>query len=305
MSIYKKVLNVAARKYTGLKELTPEESKALKNCLLDIYKQVYRVCKAHGLVIMLGGGSCLGAVRHQGFIPWDDDMDLMMFRKDYEQLIELCERGELGNDYFISYPNAEKDSSTMFLKVYRKNTLMKGMGGDYSPYPQECFIDIFPIEGMSKRFIFRKMKGILANAIRLIANMVAENVPLTEWEKELYSVDKSLMRLMCVRRFLGKCFSVIGHKTWVGWYDKLVRNTNSDTLVGIPTGRKLYNGEVFEASVFFPPCNGRFEGIDVCLPADANSYLTNLYGNYMEMPPKEKRERHLMVEFLVPKEFYG
>ena len=92
--------------------------------------------------------------------------------------------------------NAEKDSPTMFLKVYRKNTMMKGLGGDTSPYPQECFIDIFPIEGIPENRIIRKLKGLLANAIRLIANMVAENVPLAEWEKELYSADKSLFRLM-------------------------------------------------------------------------------------------------------------
>ena len=97
MLAYKNFLNEAAKKYAGLKELTPEESKALKNCLLDIYKHVAHVCMAHNLVIMLGGGSCLGAVRHQGFIPWDDDMDLMMPRTDYEQLIELCEQGKLGN----------------------------------------------------------------------------------------------------------------------------------------------------------------------------------------------------------------
>ena len=304
MLAYKNFLNEAAKKYAGLKELTPEESKALKNCLLDIYKHVAHVCMAHNLVIMLGGGSCLGAVRHQGFIPWDDDMDLMMPRTDYEQLIELCEQGKLGNDYFISYPNAKKDSPTMFLKVYRKNTMMKGLGGDTSPYPQECFIDIFPIEGIPENRIIRNLKGLLANAIRLIANMVAENVPLAEWEKGLYSADKSLFRLMYVRRFLGKCFSIIGHKTWVSWYDKLVRDTALNALVGIPTGRKLYNGEVFEASIFFPSRKGWFEGFEVCLPADTDSYLSNLYGSYMEIPSKEKRERHIVVDFQVPAQFY-
>ena len=305
MLAYKNFLNEAAKKYAGLKELTPEESKALKNCLLDIYKHVAHVCMAHNLVIMLGGGSCLGAVRHQGFIPWDDDMDLMMPRTDYEQLIELCEQGELGNNYFIRYPNAEKDSPTMFLKVYRKSTLMKGLGGDCSPFPQECFIDIFPIEGVPENRIIRYLKGLLANAIRLIANMVAENVPIAEWEKELYSADKSLFRLIYVRRFWGKCFSIIGHKTWVRWFDKLVRDTTSNALVGIPTGRKLYNGEVFDASIFFPPRNGWFEGIEVCLPADTDSYLSNLYGSYMEIPSKEKRERHIVVDFQVPAQFYG
>ena len=304
MPSYKKLLNSAAGKYPGLRELNPRESRALKNCLLDIYKQIARVCDANGLVYMLGGGSCLGAVRHQGFIPWDDDLDVNMPRRDYDRFIALCEEGALGDDYFISYPNARTDSPTMFLKVYRKNTLMKGLGGESSPYPQECFVDIFPLEGMPENKLLRKMKGILANSIRLIANTVGESVPLAEWEKEFYRTDKSLYRVMRLRRNIGKCFSVIGHKYWVLWYDKLVRNPSLDGMVGFPTGRKLYDGETFEASVFLPPGKGRFEGIDVYLPADSHSYLSNLYGDYMMLPTNEERERHFFVEFHVSGEFY-
>ena len=304
MSFYKKLLNTASGKYAGLRILSPNESKALKNCLLEIYKQIVSVCDSYGLVYMLGGGSCLGAVRHQGFIPWDDDMDINMPRRDYERFIALCEQGILGDNYFISYPNPRTDSPTMFLKVFRKNTLIKGLGGGCSPYPQECFVDVFPMEGMPDSKLRRKLKGILVNSIRLIANTVSESVPLAEWEKEFYRADKSLYRVMCFRQTIGKLFSVIGHKKWVWWYDRLVRNTSLDGMVGFPTGRKLYDGETFDASVFLPPHKGFFEGLDVYLPANTDSYLTNLYGDYMTLPPKERREKHFFVDFYVPEEFY-
>ncbi len=304
MQSYKEILNNAAKHGVGLRELTPEESAALKRCLLDIYQEVASICNAHQLIMMLGGGTCLGAVRHQGFIPWDDDLDLLMPRKDYEQLIKLCEEGELGNDYFISYPNKGTDSPTMFLKVYRRDTLMKGLGGDNSPYPQECFIDVFPIEGMSSNKFVRKAKGLIANIIRLIANTVAESGKMTDAEKSFYKADKKLEKYMAFRRFLGRCFSLVDHGTWVRWYDALVRNCNTEELVGIPTGRKLYEGETFVSSVYFPPSKGIFENIEVYLPSDTNSYLTNLYHNYMELPPEKNRERHLFVDFFVPPKYY-
>lgn len=304
MSYYKELLNSAAKKNIGLRELTPRESRALKNCLLDIYKQIARICDDYGLVYMLGGGSCLGAVRHQGFIPWDDDMDVNMPRKDYERFIELCEQGILSEDYFIRYPNVRTDSPTMFLKVYRKGTLMRGLGGENSLYPQECFVDVFPLEGMPRNKLYRKMKGILVNSIRLIANTVGESVPLADWEKEFYRADRSLFWGVRLRRAMGRSFSVIRHKTWVWWYDRLVRNSSLKGMVGFPTGRKLYDGETFDFFVFLPPRRGRFEGLDVYLPADTDRYLTNLYGDYMSLPPEDKREKHFFVDFQVPEEFY-
>lgn len=304
MRSYKEILNDAAKHGIGLRELSTEESAALKRCLLDIYQEIARICKAYHLVMMLGGGSCLGAVRHQGFIPWDDDLDLLMPREDYDRLLELCKSGELGDNYFISYPNKEKDSPSMFLKIYRKGTLMKGLGASKNVYPQECFVDVFPIEGMSDLKSLRKLKGIFANCLRFIANTVAESGKITEAEKVFFSSDKYLWKYFCIRRIIGRFFSVVPHKKWVCMYDSFVRNNSKTKMVGIPTGRKLYDGESFDISVYFPPSKGIFEKMEVNLPSNTDKYLTNLYHQYMELPPEDKRERHFFTEFSVPNNFY-
>ena len=83
MKSYKELLNENAQK-TGLRQLTEEESTEMKDVLMKMYQVVAQVCAEHGLTIMLCGGSCLGAIRHQGFIPWDDDLDLCMPRRDYD-----------------------------------------------------------------------------------------------------------------------------------------------------------------------------------------------------------------------------
>lgn len=304
MRSYKELLNDAAKHGIGLRELSSEESAALKRCLLDIYQEIARICDTHHLMMMLGGGSCLGAVRHHGFIPWDDDLDLLMPRKDYNKLIQLCESGELGENYFISYPNKEKDSPSMFLKIYRKDTLMKGLGASSCNYPQECFVDVFPIEGMSDIKLIRKIKGFFANCLRFIANTVAESGKMTKEEKLFYSSDRSLWKYICFRKIIGRCFSVVSHKRWVYYYDSFVRNSSIANKVGIPTGRKLYDGELFDSSVYFPPSKGVFENLEVYLPSDTDKYLTNLYHQYMELPPEDKRERHFFIEFSVPNMFF-
>ena len=88
MKSYKELLNENARQ-SGLRQLTEQESDEMKKALMEMYKDVARVCAEHGLTLMMCGGSCLGAIRHQGFIPWDDDLDLCMPRGDYEKIKSL------------------------------------------------------------------------------------------------------------------------------------------------------------------------------------------------------------------------
>ena len=304
MLSYKDRLNNAAHNSNVLKELSPEDSKALKRCLIDIFKVVAEVCKKNKLTIMLAGGSCLGAVRHQGFIPWDDDLDLMMPRADYDKLISLCKQGALGDNFLYTYPNKYSDGPTMFLKIYMKGTLMKGIIGGNSSYPQECFVDIFPIEGITKSTLLRRIKGFFADFIRLIANTVAESSKMTEEEKCFYTTDKDLLNYIKKRRMIGKIFSIIPHKKWIWWYDCLVKNTSQTEFLGIPTGRKRYNGEILPRSAFLPSTIGIFEGVEVNLPANTDTYLKNLYHNYMELPAEDKRERHFFSQFYIPEQYY-
>ena len=116
------IMNELARRTHFLHELTTDESAKMKSALLDMYKDVAALCKKENLTIMLCGGSCLGAVRHHGFIPWDDDLDVMMPRKDYDQLIRLLAQGALGEKYEYSAPNKKTDSANVWLKIYRKNS---------------------------------------------------------------------------------------------------------------------------------------------------------------------------------------
>lgn len=301
MKSYKDLLNEAARKSEVLKELTQEESSSLRKCILGIFKDISALCVKNQLTYMLAGGSCLGAVRHKGFIPWDDDLDILMPRPDYDKFIELLNAGALGPSYSHSFPNKHTDSPSMFLKVYRNDTVMMGLGGENSPYPHKVFVDVFPLEGYSNSSLVRSIKGLIANILRLCANTVSEAGPMTERQKEFYSSNRDLYRMVRKRRILGKMLSIIPHKIWVCCFESFVRNPDMTGLVGIPTGRKLYNGEVFPSAVFMNTKLASFEGIEVPIPQGFDSYLKNLYGQYMEIPPPEDRERHFYTCLILNK----
>lgn len=299
MKSYKELLNERANEGVALRQLSPKEAQGLKSVLLDIYKDLTKVCEEHGLVVMLCGGSCLGAVRHQGFIPWDDDLDMIMPRKDYEQLKKLLVEGAMGEQYDFLFPSKSQDSLCMFMKIYRKGTKCVEIGNEFTNFPKGISVDIFPLDGASSNPLCRKLVGVLANGLRLTSNMVYEaSYPVSEATKSMQNMSGAGGWMMKARKVLGKLLSIVPHKQWVNWFDALVSNEKRDSMLAIPTGRKLYGGEIFSADVYLPPRKAVFEGIEVLIPNKVEEYLVNLYGNnYMQLPPVEKRERHFIVDF--------
>ncbi|MCD8182116.1 MAG: LicD family protein [Bacteroides sp.] len=296
MKTDRNIMNCLAVNSTLLRELTPQESINLKKSILEIYKDVSMLCQQYGLIAMLAGGSALGAVRHKGFIPWDDDFDLLMYRSDYENLILLLEQGALGDKYDFTYPNKYKDSKNLFLKIYLKGTEYVEIADCESPFPKGVYIDIFPLDNVSAYRIARLIKGFIADIIAFWSVSVLYYQYQNELFRNYMSGNKKAFRRYKFRLFIGKIGHLLGkHGKWAYHYDKLVSSKKNNGYLGIPTGRKHYKGEILRASVYLPPSKAMFENIEVFVPNDVDAYLKNLYGNYMELPPIEKRERHFVV----------
>jgi len=292
-------MNELAVKSGYLKPMEEDDSKALKQLLLEMYKDIAGLCDKHGLVYMMGGGTCLGTVRHQGYIPWDDDLDLMMPRESYEQLIILCEQRALGDKYEIDAPNAHADCKNPFLKIYRKNTLDVELSSENAPGPRGVFIDVFPIDSAPKRKWQQMMKGLVSDFLYAVCTSVLYAQYPSPKYKAFMSLDDEALKRYKLRLFIGKVFGIINHRHWVWWFDRFNASNKNTGFTTIPTGRKHYYGEVHPTEVFVPTAKGYFEGLEVNLPAHADAYLKALYGDYMKVPPEEKRERHFFYLFSV------
>ena len=161
-------INVQAHRSALLHRLTEEESRQLKKTLLEIYDDVSAFCDRHHLVYMLGGGSALGAVRHRGFIPWDDDLDLLMPRDDYDRFIQTFLE-EYGQKYELTAPCLKQESKNLFLKIYKRATVWEEIIYSYSDkWPNGIYLDIFPLENTSNNRLWRKVIGYCSDLLSAV-----------------------------------------------------------------------------------------------------------------------------------------
>lgn len=274
--------------------LTALELSRLKEIMLACYRDVSDVCRIFNIPVILGGGTCLGAVRHKGYIPWDDDFDLLMFREDYNKFQKIFEF-ELGDKYVLNAPNYSTNPTNRFPKILIKGTKFVEIGGRYDE-TDKIKIDIFIIENVPKNLLVRYMKGFKCSLFMYVANCV------DIYESKGNALFKHLLaskqgrNLLKKRMLVGHIFSFFSYKKWCDIIDRVCQYRKSTGLVGIATGRKHYFGEIFHESTFLPITKGEFEGLEVELPNKTDEYLSNLFGNYMEIPPENKREKHLIED---------
>ena len=281
-----------------LYELTQIEHDQLKECLLDMLRDFIRICEKYSLCYMLGGGSALGAIRHKGFIPWDDDLDIMMPREDYNKFIKVFKQ-EMSEQYYLYVPNSEYDVSNTFMKIVKKDTNIIDIYNVKAPFYQGVWLDIFPIENTPSNKNIRKLKGVFLDIIAFIAVSVYMYKFRNPFMKNQFNRNSKQKIVYKSRLLIGALFGVIDYKTWYNQYDKIAQTNKEGNIWTIPTGRKHYSGETQEKSVFIPTQKSVFEGVEVNLPNDVDGYLKNLYGDYMKIPPVEKRERHFIIDFKI------
>lgn len=296
-SKFKSMMNELSFHSNILRELTREESESLKQELFKMFKDVLSICEKHKITIMLGGGSALGCVRHQGFIPWDDDLDLMMPRKDYE-IFKTIFQEELGKTYILSAPNYHGKSKARFPKIIKKNTTLKELTDIHSDLPSGIFLDIFIIENVPVNTLRRRIKGLWCNVL-MFGSTQAFWYEHRSDELKLYMCQTARgKRAYRMKMAIGRFFSMVPSWKWFDAVDKAVQYNKKTELVCLPTGRKHYFGEIHPKDVFLPISHGIFCNIEAPMPGKPDAYLKKIYGeSYMELPPENKREKHFIVDF--------
>lgn len=294
---FKEHLNTSAARSDVLHELTPEESSCLKQQLLEMYRDVAEVCKKHDLLLLLCGGTALGCVRHKGFIPWDDDLDLMMTRQDYEKFTKIFQK-ELGDRYLLNAPNYSDNPKARFPKIVKKGSVFKEITDYKGNYPCGIFLDFFILDGIPENRFVRKVKGIGCNALMFLSTCAywyeQRNPAMFKLAERTPESERDLKKRLRIGKI---CSRLMPASKWFNKVDKAIQYNGKTELLGLPTGRKHYFGEIFRREQYTRVVKGVFENTEANLPGDYDAYLTNLYGDYMQLPPAEKRERHFVVEY--------
>jgi lipopolysaccharide cholinephosphotransferase len=280
-----------------LRVLSQEEKGELHRVLLDMLRDVISVCKEYNFCYMLVYGSALGAVRHGGFIPWDDDLDIGILRKDYIPFLEKF-REVLPDKYKIEYPERNIKSSSIFAKIYLKGTRYVEIFSLSCPFQKGVFLDIFPIENMPNNIIKHKIYGLFFDIILYISNSVRfYEYPNPEFKKYM-SYSRYSRCFYSMRLMLGFLFSFFSHAKWYYLYNKWISCLPESNFCGMPiTVRRHFLRSRLPRKTFIPTTIGFFEGIEIYLPCDYHGYLKSTYGNYMKIPDIHERERHPVVEF--------
>lgn len=261
-----------------------EEKKALFNASLSILDEIDRICKKNDIRYFAFGGTLLGSVRHQGFIPWDDDIDLTMLRNDYNRFIQCCSR-DIGNGFSLQTTYNEKSPFYKYqIKVIKNDTtyftnkeiekIKKGKDIDY-----KCgvFVSIFPLDSVPENHfsqVVQMKMGIFRNRL-LVTNRT---------NRDSFSIRA--VKLYC------KCIGVKNiYKRLVHSYEKYSRKKL--TYVQIPPfyghlKSFQYYTDDFDDVVFFS-----FENRQMPCPIGYKRLLECLYGSdYMTPPPEEKRTHY-------------
>ncbi|MDO4957522.1 MAG: LicD family protein [Bacteroidales bacterium] len=248
----------------GKRKVTWEEMRSLQLRMMDC---IHEYCMQNGLRYSLGGGSLLGAIRHKGFIPWDDDVDVMLPRADYDKFI----KGFAGKYEHAAIHNYENDKSYAFLfaKIYDDRTLL-----EEEWITRGVYVDVFPIDGMPAE---NKSKWYFW---KLVHEIWAFQLHAKKW-KDLQWKEK-------IMRIIYPFKDRIWRKA-----EKRVRSYDFETSECTGCALGAYNQkELMGKDTFKHYIDLEFEGRTYRGIADYDAYLTKHYGNYMELPPEKERKGH-------------
>lgn len=273
-------------------DLTADDQRRLRHAQLEVLAELDRVCSANGLEYFALYGTLLGAIRHGGFIPWDDDLDVGLLRTDFDRLVEIA--ADFGDDYFLQTVRSDPHYGCMFAKLRKNGTRCVDRISYGSEQHGGVFIDIFPLDAKATRgwarfeqrlmryvgfrflylkagYLFMRGTSVPSRAVQLLARTLIHLVP----RQLLIALTERHTRL--------------GGATPPAQYVSLF-------------GAYLYDRDTIDATWIHPLSSIPFENVTIPAFADADAYLTQVYGDYRQLPPPEQQiGHHELVELSLGK----
>lgn len=260
---------------------------------VEVLKAVDALCAKHAIPYFLDSGTALGAARHKGFIPWDDDIDIGMLRHDYDRFLALAP-AELAGKYLVGSPQATPHYAPMFAKVWKGGTRFSTQETIEAGFDQGIFIDVFPYDPLHAHAETAKKQVKTCRFWQRISYVYHAQSIIVPHKGILGCAEKALCR---VAHGVARIF--FSREQIAQSFDKAARKgaeNPSDCCMAmaypIPSG--------FKMDMLMPTQKGEFEQEFFPVPANIEAYLEILYGaTWRELPPLEQRKNHapLSIDF--------
>ena len=264
------------------KKYPPDVLKHIQEVELMILEDFINFCNKHEICYFMDGGSLLGCIRHEGFIPWDDDIDIIMFRNQYEKFLKYSH--ELTDKYDVLNSDNYDDYCRLYTKLSLKGTRVEAIQDNNADFTLGINVDVFVFDNIPNQKFRRKLFKFQRNVFHNILWMYEVTT------SDLY-VSKNKERLGHLIRFLFRLFN-INNKKLKKWGSKLVaksQNIDSDFVGNFSTSYKL---DHFNKKIFKEINKVKFENLEVMIPCGFDDYLSTIYGDYMKLPPKDQQFSH-------------
>jgi lipopolysaccharide cholinephosphotransferase len=267
--------------------ISPEQLRQLQQAQLQIALEVTNLCAKHGLPYLLLAGTALGARRHGGFIPWDDDMDLGMLRPHYDAFLEIAKR-EIGPDLYVQNWLDDPHMGAPFTKVRRNDSTMVEAWSKDTGGHKGIFIDVFPLDNVPDGPVARVLhKFQLALLKRLLRHNSGYTITPLSGIRGVFDA---------MVRFASRHISQSAAKRSLDRTMRRYSDRSTRQVVAV-AGCYGYAKESLLREWAEKLTNRPFEGHDLLAPVQIDAYLEHLYGDFMKLPPEEQRgNKHSVIK---------
>ncbi|MBD5583550.1 MAG: LicD family protein [Clostridia bacterium] len=259
------------------------ELEHLQKVILSLTKDIDRLCRANNIQYYLLGGSCIGAIRHKGFIPWDDDLDIIMSRENYDKFLQICNKELNKEKYYLQ--EGLKDWPLNFSKIRLKDTYLHEPEDDYAPTDKHgIYVDIFFMENVPDSNFLSSIQYFLSK-VNLCYLLSKRKYLSASKKQKILMILSAPMKVDIIRK----------------WVYKILKNLSKkpSSRYGFYYGRTRFRTSITPKSIFGIPKYVQFEDTTLPVPEKTHEYLTQMFGDYMKLPPENQRKgQHLLsVDF--------
>lgn len=266
--------------------ISEEELKQIQTIQQDLIQEVSRICQKCCIHFNMVGGTMLGAIRHKGYIPWDDDADIGFLRTEYEKFRKAC-KTELNHEkYYMQDLRDTEGYRWGYGKLRRKGTEFIRLNQEFMPYEQGISIDLMPFDNVPDGWLQKKVHFFQCFIYRkLFWSEVGSRSEENPYKRMVYKVMRKIPMNLLVRSY--QRFIDAGQR----------KKTRLVRILTFPTPKGIYG---YERRWYTNLSEYSFGNMILPGAQDYDGYLQVKYGNYMELPPTEKRKTHPVSKLKLP-----